>query len=156
MVATLQSSFSTITKSKTTNLWSSNGSTNRNTQYIDFFSSPLNYSHELINDNTTVSVCWRSCSVIMTTDKCLLVSLTPPCHYLMSISDSIVWSPPHYRVVVWGFFHYEVWGFVKCKISWRTGGAHHITTQIVEKNGSSGSGLTVINSRNLNMIISYE
>ena len=29
-------------------------------------------------------------------------------------------------------------------------------TQIEEKNGSSGSGLTVINSRNLNMIISYE
>ena len=30
------------------------------------------------------------------------------------------------------------------------------TPQIEEKNGSSGSGLTVINSRNLNMIISYE
>lgn len=32
----------------------------------------------------------------------------------------------------------------------------HLTPQIEEKNGSSGSGLTVINSRNLNMIISYE
>lgn len=47
MVATLQNTFYTITQSKTTNPRGSNGSTNRNTQYIDFFLVCINVEIQL-------------------------------------------------------------------------------------------------------------
>ena len=93
-------------------------------------------------------------------DKCHLVSVTADClHYLMSISDSS-------EARASGIVHYEA-SFIM-RLEDLSNAKYHgeqgepeccptslLTTQIAEKNGSSGSGLTVINSRNLNMIISY-
>ena len=96
--------------------------TDQQTAILDiliFFSAlllTLKYSYELINNNT-VSQCrlevkfsswccqWQ---VSVGVTDCSL-------HYLMSISDSSEALLSQYRV--WGFFHYEVGGFVKCKIS---------------------------------------